>query len=182
MDATLQAAFSSMAELGALSPTQLEQLSLPVRQGGCGVGGLSLKHSGAFASSWALCLAPVLARLPAADALSVTSALQAGDRSHPVASALLQAHDALRACGVADAKLPDWGACAVAPRRGCQHALSAAVAVAACSRDSSRSMLPGSVPVGARVRGSSSFVRRRRVGILSSSMGPSAMPCAGAWA
>ena len=90
-------------------PIQIEQLSLPVRQGGCGVGGLSLKHGGAFASSWAVPFAPVLARLPDADACSVTDALQAGDRSHPVAAALLQAHDTLRACGVPDSKLPDWG-------------------------------------------------------------------------
>ena len=134
MDATLQAAFASITELGPLQPHHLEQMSLPVQQGGCGIGALSLKHGAAFAGSWALCLAPVLARLPVADAAGIMTALQVNDRTHPVAASLLLAQDVLRTSGVSSAKLPDWGAVAKAPRRGCQHTLSAAAAVAARER------------------------------------------------
>ncbi|CAE8603708.1 unnamed protein product, partial [Polarella glacialis] len=130
VDSLLQ---SVLAEIGGISrflPDTSVQAALPVRDGGCGIGSLALKHHAAFLGSWALCLQPVLARLPRADATSLQLALVSDDRSHPVACHILSASAALVAAGVTPDRVPCWEACSAESQSKQQHSLSKCVAAA----------------------------------------------------
>jgi hypothetical protein len=85
---------------------------------------LSLRHAAAYLGSWALCLQPVLERLPREDAQALQQALLEGDRSHPVSYKVLSAAAALEDAGVSAARLPNWELCTVNPRRKAQRDLS----------------------------------------------------------
>ena len=55
-DTELQTAMASLAGLCFLTPTAARQMGLPIREGGCGVGGLQQRGHAAYLGSWALCL------------------------------------------------------------------------------------------------------------------------------
>eukprot|EP00973_Karenia_brevis_P035379 4876293-Karenia_brevis.AAC.1 len=111
-----------------VGPNDREQLALPIRLGGFGIGCLAGRHHAAYLGSWALCLHPVLARLPLADVASLRAALLDGDHSHPVARHVLDAGAGLQTLGVAAARLPDWESCCARSVQKQQRALTRHVA------------------------------------------------------
>ena len=124
VDAMLQDAWISLARMSEATPTTRHQLSLPVRDGGCGVGGLAMRHEAAYLGSWALCLQPVLSRLPPADAEALRAALIGADATHPVAAQVLAAEDALIGVGIEARRLPPWDLCSRCPYDKVQRSLT----------------------------------------------------------